>query len=230
MKAISSVFTILSIAGLGLTVVACGSGNNNSSTAAGTVVAGTGCVYTQLGLLPQGSCPAGQGQIITMANGVNAGYTQGQCLPQVAANNGVYGNTGVYPNQGVYPGYNNGAYPGYPNTGAYGSTGYDGGQCANQAGGLNGINNGQCVQTQFGCLPQCALAGQPGGLQYQGNCAAYSYYGVTYPGAYQPGVGLPGVAPVTPYGYGPYAPGYYNGGYVPGGGGNFGGFYYYRGI
>jgi hypothetical protein len=216
MKAFTSVYTFLSIAALALTVGACGSGSSNNSNAAGIAAPGvTGCVYTQVGMLPQGSCPAGQGQIITAASG----YTAGQCIPSSTANNGVYGNTG-YPNTGVYPGYNTGYAPGYSNTG-YGTTGYgsglDGGQCTGQ-NGINGVNNGQCVQTTYGCLPQCP--NQPGTLLYQGNCAPYSYFGVsggTYPG-------------YTNNGYGPYAPGYYNGGYVPGGGGNFGGYYYYRGI
>jgi hypothetical protein len=228
MKIIFNAFKLLSIASLAAGIGACGSGNNSNpppAVAPGTVVTGT-CVYTQVGLLPQGSCPAGEGQIITMANGVGGGYTQGQCLPQVAGGtNGVYGNTG-YPNTGGYPGYGNTGY-GYGNTG-YGNTGYGtpspyaNGQCTGQTG-VNGINNGQCVQTQFGCLPQCP--NQPGTLQYEGNCAPYSYFGVT---------GVPGQVPggvIPPFGAygnpGAYGPGYYPPGYVPGGGGNFGGYYYY---
>jgi hypothetical protein len=221
MKTISRISTILSLAGLALAAGACGSGNSNNNNptppvAPGTVATGT-CVYTQVGLLPQGSCPAGQGQIITITGGVG-GYTAGQCLPQVT--NGAYGNTGAYPgygNTGAYPGY------GYGNQGyGYGNTGsmspYAGGQCTGQTG-VNGINNGQCIQTpSLGCLPQCIVPGTNlPGLQYNGNCAPSSTFGVYNNNT---GGGIP------PYGnYGPYAPGY--GGYVPGGGGTFGGFYYY---
>jgi hypothetical protein len=224
MKAISTVSTFLSIAALALTVGACGS-NNNNNPAPGVAAPITTCVYTQVGMLPQGSCPAGQGQIIT----AQAGYTAGQCVLVTANNGGV----GAYPTTGAYPGYNTGygygntgygyGNTGYGNTG-YGTTGLDGGQCAGQTG-VNGINNGQCVQTQFGCLQQCPS--QPGSLLYNGNCAPYSYFGVQG----NINTGLPGAAPIPPYGYnnyGPYAPGYYTG-YLPGGGGNFGG-YYYRGI
>jgi hypothetical protein len=222
MKTISRVSTILSLAALAFSVGACGSGNSNNNNPAppaapGTVVNGN-CVYTQVGLLPQGSCPAGQGQIITLTGGVG-GYTVGQCLPQTT---GAYGNQGYgYGNQGY--GYGNQGY-GYGNQGyGYGNTGaaspYAGGQCTGQTG-VNGINNGQCIQTpSLGCLPQCTVPGSGlPGLQYNGNCAPSSTFGVY-------NTGVPGGV-IPPYGnYGPYAPGY-PGGYIPGGGGNFGGFYY----
>ncbi len=205
MKATSSLLTVLSLAGLAFTMGACGGGGSSGSTAAGVVApAVTSCVYTQVGMLPQGSCPAGQGQVVVSSSG----YTAGQCIPST----GAVGTTGTYPygttgiNNGVYP-YNTGLSP--YNTGYGGqSLGLDGGQCTGQ-NGVNGINNGQCVQTQFGCLQQCP--NQPGSLIYQGNCAPYSYFGVQG----NVGVGMP-------YGYtAPYAPGY-----IPGGGGNFGGYYY----
>jgi hypothetical protein len=214
MKTTSSVLTVLSLAGLAFTMGACGGGGGSSSTAAGVAApAVASCVYTQVGMLPQGSCPAGQGQIIVSSSG----YTAGQCVPSTG---GV--NTGAYPygtngiNTGAYP-YNTGVNQGY-----YGgqSLGLDGGQCTGQ-NGINGIGNGQCVQTQYGCLYQgpCGV----GQLQYTQsgivtgapNCAPYSYFGVQG----NIGTGLPGVAPM-PYGYIP------PGGYMPGGGGNFGGYYY----
>jgi hypothetical protein len=227
MKATTSLYTILSIAGLAFTMGACGGGgsNNTPPPAAGVSAIGT-CVQTPVGLLPQGTCPAGQGQVVV----AGAGYPVGQCVQSTGvANTGYNGQYpgGQYPG-GQYPGGQYGYNPGL-NQGYYGggqNLGLGGTQCSGQSGvigqpGVNGIGTGQCIPFQGGCLYQgtCPMGTvqytEPGTVEMV--CAPYSTFGIQG----NVGLGLPGVAPM-PIGY--YPPG----GYVAGGGGNFGGYYGFR--
>jgi hypothetical protein len=100
MKNISRILVLSSFGAISLgLIVACGSGNSSSNpVAVAPAVAANGCqagyVMTQDGCLPQGSCPAGEGQVTQGAGGYNGGYggyngsyggyNGSGCLPQVS--------------------------------------------------------------------------------------------------------------------------------------------------